>query len=105
MDALKTSLVLLTTLVLSASAVGCVKSVPRERMALLRVVAEPDTVTVYINDQFAGSARVLAAKPKALRPGIKYITFKAPDHFPHDVRLDLKAGETVIKMKLRPIPP
>ena len=50
------------------------------------------------------SARVLAARPKVLDPGIKHVTFKAPQHFPHDVRVDLPPGTTTIKMKLRPIP-
>jgi hypothetical protein len=48
---------------------------------------------------------VLAVQPKSLTPGVKYVTFKAPDYFPHDVRLELPAGETTVKMKLRPIPP
>jgi hypothetical protein len=40
-----------------------------------------------------------------MSPGVKYLTFKAPDYFPHDVRVDLPAGETTIEMKLRKIPP
>jgi hypothetical protein len=75
------------------------------QVAKLRVVAQPDTTTVYIDDAYIGSARVLAVQPKALKPGVKYITFKAPDYFPHDVRVDLPAGTTTIEMKLRPIPP
>jgi hypothetical protein len=75
------------------------------RLASLRVIAEPKTTTVYVDDQYIGSARVLAVRPKAMTPGVKYVTFKAPDYFPHDVRLDLPAGETTIEMKLRPIPP
>jgi hypothetical protein len=48
---------------------------------------------------------VLAARPAVLEPGLKFMTFKAPDYFPHDVRVDLPPGTTTIKMKLRPIPP
>ena len=69
------------------------------------MLAEPNTTTVYVNDRYVGSARVLAARPAVLEPGQKFMTFKAPDYFPHDVRVDLPPGTTTIKMKLRPIPP
>jgi hypothetical protein len=85
-------------------AVGCYGHVPPAKIAKLRVVAVPDDTTVYVDDQFVGSARVLAVRPRALRPGVKHITFKAPQHFPHDVRVDLPEGTTTIEMKLRPIP-
>jgi hypothetical protein len=84
---------------------GCYSQTPPPRLAKLRVVAEPSTTTVYVDDRYVGSARVLATRPKVFKPGIKFITFKAPDHFPHDVRVDLPSGTTTIKMKLRPIPP
>jgi hypothetical protein len=83
---------------------GCYSQV-LPQVAKLRVIAEPKTTTVYVDDQYIGSARVLAVQPKAMRPGVKYLTFKAPDYFPHDVRVDLPAGETTIEMKLRKIPP
>jgi len=89
--------------VLAAS--GCYSQTPPPRSAKLRVLAEPNTTTVYVNDRYVGSARVLAARPVVLEPGLKFMTFKAPDHFPHDVRVDLPPGTTTIKMKLRPIPP
>ena len=88
--------------VLGAS--GCYSQVVTQQPAKLRVVAVPDTTTVYVEDQFIGSARVLAVRPKSLRPGVKHITFKAPGHFPHDLRVDLPAGTTTIEMKLRKIP-
>jgi hypothetical protein len=84
--------------------VGCYGALPTTGVAKLRVVAEPDDTVVYVDDQFVGSARVLAVRPRALRPGVKHITFKAPQHFPHDVRVDLPEGTTTIEMKLRPIP-
>ena len=83
---------------------GCIH-MPPPPVARLRVVAEPDTTSVYIDDQYVGRARVLAQHPKELRPGVKYITFTAADYFPHDVRVKLPAGDTTIRMKLRPIPP
>lgn len=83
---------------------GCIHT-PPPPVARLRVVAEPDMTSVYVNDEYVGRARVLAKHPKELKPGVKYITFTAPDHFPHDVRVKLLAGETTIRMKLRPVPP
>jgi hypothetical protein len=84
---------------------GCYSEMPAPQVAKLRILAEPDTTTVYIDDRYIGTARVLAARPKSLTPGVKFITFKAPDYFPHDVRVDLPAGTTTIEMKLRKIPP
>lgn len=95
-----TALVLTLALFLGA----CIHEPPPE-VALLRVVAVPDTTSVYVNDLYIGRARVLAAHPKELAPGLKYITFTAPDYFPHDIRVKLLGGETTIRMKLRPIPP
>jgi hypothetical protein len=94
----------LLLVVSSTFAAGCYGAMPPSRVAKLRVVAAPDDTTVYVDDQFIGSARVLAVQPRALRPGVKFITFKAPKHFPHDVRVDLPEGTTTIEMKLRPIP-
>jgi len=87
-------------------ATGCVKPPPPPaRPAYLRVLAVPDSATVYESDHFLGTARLLAKEPKALRPGVKYLTFKAPGYFPHDLRLDLPAGETRVKITLRAVPP
>jgi hypothetical protein len=86
-----------------AAGSGCYPQA-QPQLAKLRIVAEPKTTTVYVDDQYIGSARVLATQPKSLRPGVKFITFKAPDYFPHDVRMDLPPGETTIEMKLRKIP-
>ena len=74
-------------------------------MAYLKVVAEPNNTTVYSNDRFLGSAHLLEKTPKALPTGVKYLTFKAPGYFPHDLQIKLPVGETTVKVKLRPIPP
>jgi len=87
------------------AATGCMTVPPEARMGYLRVVAEPATTTVYINDRFIGSAHLLQKQPKALPPGVKYLTFKAPGYFPHDLRVPLPAGETTVKIKLRKVPP
>jgi hypothetical protein len=98
-------LLALATLAVAVAAVGCMHAPPAERFAYLKVVAEPAGTTIYENDHFLGTARILGKQGKALRPGVKYLTFKAPGYFPHDLRLDLPAGETVVQIKLRPIPP
>jgi hypothetical protein len=77
---------------------------PRQ-MAYLRVTAVPETATVYESEHFLGTAHLLADKPKALKPGVKYLTIKAPGYFPHDLRVELPAGETKLTIKLRPVPP
>jgi hypothetical protein len=92
-------------LIAGLAATGCQKAPVQARMAYLKVVAQPNTTTVYVNDRFVGSARLLQKQPKALTPGVKYLTFKAPGHFPHDLRMPLPTGETVVNIKLRPIPP
>ena len=90
--------------VLAITLSGCVRQAPPPQLAKLRIVAEPDTTTVYVDDRYVGSARVLATKPKALSPGVKLVTFKAPGYFPHDLRLDLPSGTTTVHMKLRKVP-
>jgi PEGA domain len=84
---------------------GCMTVPHAQRMGYLKVVAEPATTTVYINDRFIGSAHLLQKQPKALPPGVKYLTFKAPGYFPHDLRVSLPTGETTVQIKLRPVPP
>lgn len=78
---------------------------PKDTLASLEVIAEPADTVVYINGRFAAMARHLAKQPTSLRPGVVYLTFKAPGYFPHDLRVDLPPGKTSIKIKLRPIPP
>lgn len=95
----------LAALALVLAAVGCMQKPATVKMAYLKVVAEPPATTVYIGDRFVGTARLLAKSPKALPPGVKYMTFKAKGFFPHDLRLDLPAGDTTVKVKLRPVPP
>jgi hypothetical protein len=58
-----------------------------------------------VDDQYAGNGRLLASRPLALKPGVRFVTFEAPGYFPHDIKLDLPPGTTTIEVKLRPIPP
>ena len=85
---------------------GCYPvATPPPQKAKLKVLAEPAHTRVYVASRFVGSARVLALRPKALAPGMHYLSFEAPDHFPHDLRVKLVPGTTTIRIKLRPIPP
>jgi hypothetical protein len=84
---------------------SCYPSSRPPQIAYLNIKAQPDTTSVYVDDRYVGNARVLATRPVALKTGVRFLTFKAPDHFPHDLKLDLPAGTTSIEIKLRPIPP
>jgi hypothetical protein len=76
----------------------------REKAAELRVVAVPEGALVEVNERSVGSARVLAQRPVRLKPGKKRITITAPGHFPHDLEVELRPGETKIDIKLRAVP-
>jgi hypothetical protein len=73
--------------------------------AELRVLAEPESAIVQVNERYVGSARVLDKKPAKMVPGLKHITVEAPGYFPHDFDADLPVGVTTVKIKLRPVPP
>jgi hypothetical protein len=94
---------LLPLLVILAACSG-IQRIP-DPPAELRIVAEPPTAIVYVNERFAGAARVLDKKPAHMKPGKKRITVQAPGYFPHDFEVDLPSGVTKIDIKLRPIPP
>jgi hypothetical protein len=78
---------------------------PKGPPAELRVVAEPDSAIVQVNERFVGSARVLDKRPAKLSAGLKHVTVEAAGYVPHDLDVDLPSGVTTIKIKLRPVPP
>lgn len=88
-----------------ALAAGCAGAPRARERAEVRFFVEPTTARVYADDRFVGAARVLARRPEAFPPGPRRFTITAPDHFPHDVEVDLPSGETVIRLRLRPVPP
>jgi hypothetical protein len=92
-------------LALALLAFGCAKNgtVAREP-ARLKVVTTPPNASVYIDGHYFGRATVLSAEPKALAPGVHLMTIQAEDHFPHDMELDLPAGETTVTIALLPVP-
>lgn len=72
--------------------------------AELRVVAEPATAVVLVNERFVGAAKVLDKHPAKLTGGKKRVTLEAPGYFPHDLVVELAPGLTTVKAALRPIP-
>jgi hypothetical protein len=94
----------LTIALLSISACAGTQK-PNGPPALLRVVAEPESASVQVNERFVGSARVLDKRPAKVTPGPKHVTIEAPGYFPHDLDVDLPVGVTTMKVKLRPVPP
>jgi hypothetical protein len=96
------SLVLAVACVASLGACGA--AVPRAS-AELRVVAEPASARVYINDRFVATGRILSRRPERLRTGVHHVTIQADGYFPHDVEVDLPEGLTTLEVGLRPIPP
>jgi hypothetical protein len=84
---------------------GCGASVVRPEPARLRVISVPERASVYVDDRFAGTGRVLAQRPVAFTPGVRYVTVQADGFFPHDVAVTLPSGLTTLRIALRPIPP
>ena len=78
---------------------------PKGAPAELRVIAEPSSASVQVNERFVGAARVLEKRPAKLSQGPKRVTVEAPGYFPHDLELNLPAGVTTVNIKLRPVPP
>ena len=78
---------------------------PKGPPAQLRVVAEPESALVQVNERYVGTARLLDKKPVNLQPGLKHITVEAPGYFPHDFDAELPVGVTTVTIKLRPVPP
>ena len=97
---------LLLALALSLPLAACAGAQkPKTPPAELRVVAEPPSATVVVNERFVGSARVLDKRPAKLVPGKKQITIEAPGYFPHDIEVELPSGVTTLNIKLRAVPP
>ena len=90
---------------LAVALAACGASQPGAEAAQLRVVAEPDAARVYVDDRFIATGRRLAVRPAPMRAGVHFVTISAEGYFPHDVELDLPAGETTVRVSLRPVPP
>lgn len=84
---------------------GCGMQARQTLPARLRIVAEPPTASVYVDDRYIAAAQVFDAHPRELRAGVHQITLEAPGFFPHDIELDLPSGTTTVRVRLRPVPP
>lgn len=84
---------------------ACGAAAVRPEPARLRVIAAPERAAVYVDDRFAGSARLLARRPVAFPPGTRHVTVQADGYFSHDVELELPAGVTTLRVALRAVPP
>ena len=83
---------------------SCSGAAVRPEAAQLRVIARPDTAEVLVEGRYVGLGRTLAVRPVTLRPGTHHVTVQARGFFPHDLELPLPAGETVVRIALRPVP-
>lgn len=83
---------------------GCSVELNRTPPVRLRIIAVPETASVYLNEEFLGSARVLAVRPEELPRGHYRLTITAPGYFPHDMMIELAPGTTTVRIKLRAIP-
>jgi hypothetical protein len=95
----------LALLVVGASLAACGGSPRAGERAYLKLECEPESASVYVDERYLASAKKLARRPAELRVGIHRVTVTAPGYFPHDVELELPAGETKVELTLRPIPP
>jgi hypothetical protein len=100
----RAKLLLLTLVFAATSLAACGAAPAAPTPALLKVIAEPPNTSVYVDDNFVGTGRVLAVKPAVIHPGERFITFTATGYFPHDLKLTLPSGTTSINIRLRPIP-
>ena len=84
---------------------GCAGAPERTTDPRLRVITEPPTARVFVDDNYIATGRVLGAQPVRLAPGMHHVTLTADGHFPHDVELRVVPGVTTLRVALRPIPP
>ena len=84
---------------------ACGGAAVRVEPARLRVIAVPDTAAVYVDERFAGSARLLAVRPVAFPPSTRHLTVQADGYFPHDLEVVLRPGLTTVRVALRAVPP
>ncbi|MFN9813794.1 MAG: hypothetical protein ACK6CU_29635 [Deltaproteobacteria bacterium] len=101
------SLLLRRSFLLAGAALlaGCAGAPSPAGSAQVRFVLDPETARVYTDERFLGAARVLAVRPIQLRVGPRRFTITAEGYFPHDLEVELPAGLTTIRVRLRPIPP
>lgn len=66
---------------------------------------EPDDALVYVDDQYRGSARVLASRPLMVPEGPHRVEIRRDGYFPHFVELTAAKGvRQRLEVKLRKEP-
>lgn len=88
----------------AATLLGCGAQMHPGAPTRLRVVAEPASARVFIDDRYVANARVLDARPRRVEAGPHQISLEADGYFPHDLELELPPGTTTLRVSLRPIP-
>lgn len=83
---------------------ACGGAQPPAEPARLRIIAEPPTARVYVDDHYAGLATLLDQQPRAFREGVHYVTIQATGFFPHDIEANLVSGVTTVRISLRRMP-
>jgi len=85
---------------------GCISSAqPETGTASLRVRPVPENAMVRIDDETVVDGRAIAVQPVRLRTGRHLVSVEADGYFPHDMTIELPAGETAVDIRLRPLPP
>lgn len=76
------------------------------RTVSLRLVGDPPTASVTIDEQFVGTLDVVARRGVALPPGQHRVTVEAAGYFPFDELVTAREGDGPIRLsaKLVPIP-
>ncbi len=93
-------------LVLPAWIAGCGGAkAPDSQHAQLQIIASPATARVYVQETYVGTAQALNVAPLKLSPGVHLLTLKRDGWFPHDVKVRLPAGHSVLRVTLRRVPP
>jgi len=99
------ALIAVAALMPIAALSACGATPVRVEPARLRVIAVPENAGIYVDDRFAGSARLIARRPVAFSPGVRHVTVQADGYFPHDVEVELRPGVTTMRISLRAVPP
>jgi hypothetical protein len=85
-----------------AVALGCGGGQPRT--VSLRMLGEPPSASVTIDDIWIGSLAMVTRHGVALPPGRHRVTVEAPGHFPWDRLLEVKDGDPPVKLDVALIP-
>ncbi len=96
---------LVASLALIATSSCGVAMMEADRHGYLKIVGEPATARVVIDERNWGSAARLARFPARLASGVHRVSVEAPGFYPHDFEVTLAEGQEVaMRVRLRPEP-